>query len=231
MAFQGFPEAGLNFLVELAEHNSREWFEAHKDVYTSALQEPALALIEDVGERLQFISPAIRYDTRTNGSGSLMRINRDTRFSKDKSPYKDNLSLMFWEGDGKKTEEPAFGMRILDREGGLIAGMFGFDKTMLEAYRQAVLDEKMGEELNQIIHSLMATGYEVLGGDVYKSVPRGYPAEHPRAEYLKYRGLYARSADIPTSTLASPALVDEVMQHFQKMAPLQQWLVRVKQGL
>lgn len=231
MAFGGFPAEGLAFLSALTENNTREWFEANKAVYIKTLQEPALAFIGDVGERLQEISPAIRYDTRTNGSGSLMRINRDTRFSKDKSPYKDNISMMFWEGAGKKTEEPGFGMRIMDGSAGIIAGLFGFDKAMLEAYREAVLDDRYGVELDKLIKTLTKNGYEVIGGEAYKSVPRGYDAEHPRAEYLKYRGLYARYGDFPAEALAKASFVDEVVSHFKAMAPLQQWLVKVKQTI
>lgn len=231
MTFNGFSDAGLRFLDDLTANNTREWFEEHKDIYKNELQEPALAFISAVGERLQEISPAVRYDSRTNGGGSLMRINRDTRFSKDKSPYKDNISMMFWEGDGKKTEEPGFGMRIMDGNGGLISGMFGFDKPMLEAFRQAVLDDRFGAELDKIIKTLKKQGYEIEGGDLYKKVPRGYPEDHPRADYLKFRGLYARVETLTRETLTSPKLVDEVVGHFKAMAPLQQWLVKVKQTI
>ena len=113
--FNGFLAAGLQFLADLEVNNEKEWFEAHKDVYQSQLLEPATNFITAVGERLQSISNQIRYDTRTNGSGSLMRIYRDTRFSKDKTPYKTAVSGMWWQGEGKKMENPAMNLVLLER--------------------------------------------------------------------------------------------------------------------
>ena len=68
--FTGFPEAGLRFLEDLGTNNEKVWFEANKDVYKRELLEPAILFVTDLGERLQAIVPDIRYDTRTNGSGS-----------------------------------------------------------------------------------------------------------------------------------------------------------------
>ena len=87
--FEGIPEAGLHFLKELAENNNRPWFEAHKKAYQSQVEEPAVALVIALGERLKTLSPNLIYDTRTNGTGSLMRIHCDIRFSKDKTPYRN----------------------------------------------------------------------------------------------------------------------------------------------
>ncbi len=230
MGFKGFPKQGLDFLVALRENNTREWFNANKQTYKTQLQEPTLAFIDEVGERLQKISPHIRYDLSTNGSGSLMRINRDTRFSKDKTPYKDRIAFMFWEGDGKKTQEPGFGMQIESHSAGLMAGMFGFDKPMMTAYREAVLHDALGEALQSLLDDFKKGGvYEVDGGDTYKNVPRGLPSDHLRAELLKYRGLWIRQPAIDRAVLTSPDIVDVVVDHFTAMAPLQQWLVNVKQ--
>ena len=104
MTFTGFPREGIQFLRDIDDNNNRDWFEAHKHIYQTALVEPAQAFIVALGERLQTIAPNVQYDTRTNGSGSLMRIYRDVRFSKDKSPYKNWIGIVFWEGQGKKTD-------------------------------------------------------------------------------------------------------------------------------
>ena len=81
--FSGFPAEGLTFLAGLEANNNREWFNDHKDDYIQFVQEPMAAFVAALGPRLQDISPGIEYDTRTNGSGSMMRIYRDTRFSND----------------------------------------------------------------------------------------------------------------------------------------------------
>ena len=225
--FNGFPQAGLQFLADLAENNNKEWFTENKGVYRSQLLEPATEFIMAVGERLQSISGQIKYDTRTNGSGSLMRIYRDTRFSKDKTPYKTAVAGMWWEGEGKKTENPAFGFQITKDGMGVMAGMFGFGKEQLRAYREAVLDDTLGGALMDVVTAVTAGDqYEIMGAH-YKRVPRGFDAEHERAEYLKFNHLYAHPrAPIPASVLTSAELVDVCLAHFEHMAPIEQWLVK-----
>lgn len=108
-AFSGFPQAGLEFLANLATHNDRVWFEAQKKDYQTVLLEPAQAFVQALGVKLQTHSNGIHAGTRTDGKGVLMRLYRDTRFSPDKTPYHTHLSGLFWEGSQKKTERPAFG--------------------------------------------------------------------------------------------------------------------------
>ncbi len=176
---------------------------------------------------MQTLSDGIVYDTRTNGSGSLMRIHRDIRFSKDKTPYKIHISMMFWEGVGKKSENPGFGFRMDVTGGGVFSGMYGFNKPMLEAYRGAVADDKLGAELETTLESIRKAGDYEIGGEHYKRVPRGYDPEHKRADLLRYNTLYAHSP-IDPAVLTTPDLVDVCFEHCRKMFPLQQWLVKVK---
>ena len=227
--FTGIPAVGLHFLEALAENNIREWFEANKQTYLDQLQAPTLALIVELGKRLKTITPDIQYDTRTNGSGSLMRINRDTRFSPDKTPYKTNVTFMFWEGAGKKTEKPGFGMRFDASGGGLLAGIYGFPKPMLNAYREAVLDDELGPELIEAVEQVKKSGNYTIGGEQYRRVPQGFPADHERANWLRYGGLHAFAPQISPDELTSPQLVDHCFAHFVEMAPIQRWLVKVDQ--
>lgn len=223
-AFSGFPQAGVQFLRDLGENNNKAWFTAHKQTYLDAVQTPAVALVVALGERLQAHFPDIRYDTRTNGSGSLMRLYRDTRFSADKSPYKTNVAMMFTPGEDKKTEAPGFGLQITPEEVGLVAGIFTFSKPMLEAYRQAVLYEKAGSALEQAVEQVQKRGDYPLGGETYKRVPTGYDADHPRAHWLKFTGLYVYSPSISLKVAETPQLVDAVMEHYLNMAPIYEWL-------
>lgn len=226
--FTGFPQAGLQFLRDLSANNNKDWFDTHKNTYIETVRTPAQALVAALGERLQGISPDIRFDTRTNGSGSLMRINRDVRFSADKSPYKTNIAMMFWQGPGKKMDMPGFGLQISPfGETGTMGGMFGFSKTMLQAYREAVAHDDLGPALVEAVDAVRSAGEYRISGEHYKRVPRGFDADHPRAEWLKYAGLHATSPQIPDDVLTSPAMVDVCFDHFKNMAPIQQWLVRV----
>ncbi len=227
MTFDGFQKAGLDFLADLEINNERPWFEANKDVYKSALLAPTVDFVATVGERLQAeISSNLHYDTKTNGGGSLMRIYRDIRFSKDKTPYHTYLSGLFWEKPGKKNTRPGFGFRLRADGLDLVAGQFGFDKNGMEAYRAAVLDEELGPGLVEILGDLEKDGRYSINGDQYKRVPRGYDADHPRAELLKYKGLYAHPAPFGVDVVCSAEVVDQTMAQFEEMAPLERWLVK-----
>lgn len=154
-----------------------------------------------------------------------MRIYRDTRFSADKSPYKTNLGLIWWVGqpEGKKTEVPSFHF-WLDAQGAMMmAGIYKFDKAHLEAYRAAVDDEKRGTELAEITQKLMAEGYS-FGEPAYKKVPRGFAADHPRAELLKWDGLGAISPLISWEVVQKPDLVAVCLAHSRRLAPLMTWM-------
>ena len=225
--FDGFPMDGLRFLHGLSENNDKAWFDANKERYITGIVAHVPAFVAALGERLQAeISPGITYDTRTNGAGSMMRIYRDIRFSKDKTPYKTNVAFIFWEGPRKKMENPSFGFQFGAFGAGLFGGVWGFPKDMLAAYREAVVDERTGPELEAAIEAVRAAGYEV-SGDRYKRVPRGYDAEHPRAELLKYKGLHASAPQFDVELVTTPELVDVCFEHCKNMAPIQQWLVRV----
>lgn len=229
MTFTGFPREGIQFLRDIDDNNNRDWFEANKHIYQTALVEPAQAFIMALGERLQAIAPNVQYDTRTNGSGSLMRIYRDVRFSKDKSPYKNWIGIVFWEGQGKKTDNSSFYFGISGSGAGIHAGMYGFEPAMLAAYRAAVDDEGQGNALAEIVAGLQTAVYP-LHGDQYKQTPRGFAKDHPRADLLRYKGLYASAPQLDPDIVASSGLVDVCFAHCQKMAPLQQWLARVKRA-
>lgn len=226
MSFPGFPAAGITFLADLALHNDRAWFAAHKHRYQTTLLEPAQAFVLALGERLSTFVPDVHADPRTDGRGTLMRITRDTRFSRDKTPYKTNLSGLFWDGIGDKTASSAFGFRLQTAGMDLMAGMFLFPPTALASFREAVVDADHGIALAHILDTLNALpGYQVQG-ERYQRVPAGYDANHPRADLLRYKGLAIQPPTIGVDIVCSPQLIDICVAHFQAMAPLQQWLAK-----
>jgi len=226
--FEGYPPAALQFLTDLQDHNDRDWFNSNKQTYLDAIVAPTQAFVTDLGLRLKTISPAINFDTRTNGQGSMMRIYRDVRFSKDKSPYKTWVGVVFWEGSGKKMQVPSFYFHLESTGAFMYAGIHHFPKDLLGTYRDALVDDEMGEDFDNAIAQVTASGdYSLYNEPHYKRVPRGYDPEHPRAEWLKYNGFGISSPQILPDQLASPNLVDICYGHFRNMAPLQQWLVKI----
>jgi uncharacterized protein (TIGR02453 family) len=218
--FTGFPKETLRFYEELKENNFRDWFNERKDHYQEFVLKPAQAFVVAFGERLKAISDGFTYDTRTNGRGSILRIYRDIRFSKDKTPYNTHLRMRFGEGTREKGEHPGFFFGMDETGGRLLGGLHKFAKPTLDRYREAVDDVKVVEEIKA------QRGFEI-GGEHYKRVPRGYDADHPRADLLRYDALYVRSPEIPVSVLKKPDLVDTAYEHALRMAPVHHWLTQL----
>jgi hypothetical protein len=111
----------------------------------------------------------------------------------------------------------------------LMAGMFAF-KAALSMFRAAVVDEQLGRELVAILDSLGAQAAYQVRGEQYRRVPAGYDSNHPRAALLRYQGLYVHPPRLGVDVVCSATLVDRCFEHFQAMAPLQRWLVKVLQS-
>lgn len=225
--FSGFPQAGLQFFRDLAANNDREWFEAHKPTYLDQVVAPAQSFVLTLGPLLQTVVPGIVFDPRTNGSGSIRRIYRDIRFSKDKTPYNTHLGIVFWQGGQKRMGGASFYVHLSPTGGVIYTGMYEFSKPFLEAYRQAVVDEELGAELDDVLAALRQTGSYPVGGESYKRVPAGYDPQHPRADLLRYGTLYSESPRIDPPVVSTPELVEVCLEHCRQMAPLHRWLVSV----
>src|SRR5689334_9303124 len=110
--FPGFSPDLLDFLAVLRRNNSREWFAAHRDQYQRLLLEPARSFVMSMAELLPRLGPELHAEPRVHGS--ILAINRDTRFSPDKTPYKTHLDFWFWHGDGPSRERPGYFVRLDD---------------------------------------------------------------------------------------------------------------------
>lgn len=222
--FNGFAVETVRFYRDLTKHNDRAWFEANKDTYREKVLAPAQEFVLTMGERLERVAPGVVADPRTSGSGSIFRIYRDTRFSKDKRPYKTYLGILFWQGTGKKMENPGFYFHLEPKGLMLAAGAYTFTRPDLEAFRKAVIHRTRGPALAEAIRTVAGKGYEI-GGSHYKRVPRGFDPEHPNAEYLKHSGLYAYTEGKIPSELYTSELVGFCLQAFKDMYPIQEWIV------
>jgi uncharacterized protein (TIGR02453 family) len=223
VAFEGFPKEGLAFLAALAEHNDRAWFEEHRDTYERCLLEPARDFVVETGEELARRGIDVHAEPRVNGS--IFRINRDTRFSKDKRPYKTHLDLWLWQGDGPSRRCPGFFFRLRPDALVLGAGRHHLEPEPLDRFRQAAADTRTGEALVEAVERVEAAGF-TLGGERYKRVPAGFAAEGRRADLLRHEGLFAYEDVSPpppeTRTAGFPAFCAE---RFARLEPLQAWVV------
>ena len=223
-AFEGFPDEGFRFFRELSVNNNREWFAQHKQDYIDYLQTPAVSLVVELGERLKSEFPGIAYDLRTNGAGSIMRIYRDIRFSKDKTPYKTHLGINFWEGPQKKTG-PGFHL-FMDAEGAAFYGGYHvFPKEFLAAYRESVAKDVSGEKLRKALDDFGKNkGFE-YGGEQLKKVPPAFDKDSPRGDLLRYKGLWLKSSKLDLKTLGSRKLIDTCATSAHAMGSVHHWFV------
>jgi uncharacterized protein (TIGR02453 family) len=221
-SFAGFSRELLSFLAELEQNNHKAWFDRQRERYERLMLQPAKDFVAAMQPALATISPGLRAVPRIGGS--IMRIARDTRFSKDKAPYKTHLDMMFWEGAGASKESPSFFMRIGPRTLSIGAGLHGFTPAQLERYRQAVADEASGTALRDAIRAVSARGFE-LNEPHYKRVPQGFAADHPNGTLLRHRSLYAWRSDPVPEALFGPGAVEYCRQLFVALRPIQAWLV------
>jgi uncharacterized protein (TIGR02453 family) len=224
--FDGFPADALDFYAQVKQNNDRDWFAENKARFKSQVQEPGQDFVVAFGTAAQALSSGIRFDTSLNGSGSMMRIYRDVRFSKDKSPYKTYQGFGFWEGKSKKEPSSGIYLGFSDDGGAMHVGLHMFSKEYLSAYRDAVDDQREGEALAAALNKAKKQGY-TIHGEQLKKVPRGYDAEHPRGDLLKYKSLYVNAENIGPEIWSSSKLVPTLTKHFKALLPVHNWLVAV----
>lgn len=221
--FPGFSRDLVKFLRGLEANNKKAWFDANRTTYDAVYAEAAKDFVAAMSVPLQKIAPGIRAEPKVNGS--IMRINRDTRFSRDKTPFKSGMGLIFWEGAGKRMMHPGFYMWISPREVWLGAGLPEFQPPQLERYRRAAAEAKSGKALRDAVKKVQAKGDYNFAEPRYKRVPKDYDADHPNAEYLRRSGLFiGRHVKHPPELFTDKA-VKWAMAEFTRMAPVQRWLV------
>jgi uncharacterized protein (TIGR02453 family) len=207
----------FSFLDDLRANNDRDWFAANKHRYEQELLEPALAFVEDFAPLLEQISPHFRADARPNG-GSLFRIYRDTRFSKDKSPYKTNVGIHFRHERAKDAHAPGYYLHIGPDEVFAGGGIWHPDTKTITRIRDAIVAHPDGWR--------DATSEIALGnGDELKRVPSGYDKDHPLAEDLKRRN-FAAIERLSEKEATGPDFLQRYARACERMAPTVGFLCR-----
>jgi uncharacterized protein (TIGR02453 family) len=217
-----FTAATLAFLKDLAENNDREWFEENRDRYESHVKEPAQRFILAVGEELGRVSPHLRADPRPVG-GSLFRIYRDIRFSKDKRPFKTHTGIQFRHDRGKDAHAPGLYLHIEPRSCFLGMGTWRPASPALKKIRTALVDDPEGWRA--------ATGDPAfqeafeLGGESLTRGPRGFDMDHPLAEDIKRKDFIAVRS-LPQSFVTGPHVVEETLALAERGSSFMSFLCR-----
>jgi uncharacterized protein (TIGR02453 family) len=216
-AFPGFPPEAMPFLRDLAAHNDRDWFNARREVYEAAIRIPAEAFVEAVRPWLEDLAGHPL-------AAKVFRMHRDVRFSKDKSPYNTHLHIGFSDASpGVRQVGCGFYAGLETDRFVLGAGQFEATGPALDAFRAAIDDPSSGEALAAIVADLGARGFRIDGTEL-KRTPAPYPADHPRADLLRRKGVTAWRETTNAELISSPALMEFCEETFSALRPLHAWL-------
>lgn len=185
-----FTDNTFRFLDELAANNNKTWFEANKKNYELLVREPALDFIEEMGPVLATFAPSFRAVPRKIG-GSLMRVYRDTRFSRDKTPYKTNIGIQFRHQLGKDIHAPGFYVHIATDECFFAVGSWHPDSDTLSRIRNLIVEKPEKWIAARDDKKFMAQWS--LWGDSLTRPPRGFDIAHPLIEDIKRKDFVAMS--------------------------------------
>jgi uncharacterized protein (TIGR02453 family) len=200
-AFAGIPTAAFDFYEDLEADNTKSFWTAHKDVYEQSVRAP-----------LEALAAALEPEF---GPPKFFRPYRDVRFAKDKSPYKTHQGVWFGE-TSMYLHVSAAGL--------LLAG--GYHETssaQVDRLRRAVADDVAGAQLDRVLAALRRKDVSVDGNTITR-VPPGYPKDHPRADLLRYKSLFAQKDVGCPAWLATPKAKTEITKVFRVVEPLVAWL-------
>lgn len=172
----------FRLLVDLRDQNDRHWFLAHKDRYETAVRDPFLRFVADLGPLLQKLHPPFASDPSPVG-GSMMRVYRDIRFSRDKSPYKTCVAAHFRHTDPKAESAPALYLRLEPDKSRLGGGIWRPASPVAKRIRDAIVRDS--SRWRRITRRRRFTSTYTLAGESFKRTPRGYAPGHPLAEDLR----------------------------------------------
>jgi uncharacterized protein (TIGR02453 family) len=204
----------FRFLEDLKANNDREWFAANKDRYEREVRDPALDFVEDFAPYLHEISPHFVADSRPSG-GSLFRIHRDVRFSKDKSPYKTQVGIHFRHERAKDAHTPGFYLHLEPGSVFTGVGLWHADAPALLKIREAIVAGP--DRWRRATTSLR------LGGESLKRAPAGFDPEHPLVEDLKRKDFIA-SLELTQKEACAPGFIERFAGTCREASPLVRFL-------
>ncbi|HEX3087399.1 MAG TPA: DUF2461 domain-containing protein [Ilumatobacteraceae bacterium] len=204
MAFTGFPEEAIRFYEGLIADNSRTYWLANKPVFDRCVKAPMIALLEALDDF---------------GPFHVFRPNKDVRFAKDKTPYKDHIGA-YGESEG------GAGYYVHFSATGMLAGSgyYHMASDQLDRFRHALDSDKIGGEIVAITDSLAKKGLEFSAIGSLKTAPRGYARDHPRIELLRRKGLVGTRKWEPAKWMQTKAVVQRVREAWEAGAPMNAWL-------
>jgi uncharacterized protein (TIGR02453 family) len=216
LVFPGFPAEGLAFFAALQRHNRREWFQPRKAIFEEKLKQPMRELVSAVNAAMRSFAP----DYVTDPDKAIYRIYRDTRFSQDKTPYKNHIAATF-PRHGEKAFA-GFYFAVSHENVAIGGGAYRPEPETLLAIRQHLAERH--EEFRKIAGARAVRQlFGEVQGEKLTRVPKGYPCDHPAADLLRLKQ-YLLYVEMPPDLAATPAVYTEVVKHFRAMTPFVEFL-------
>jgi uncharacterized protein (TIGR02453 family) len=218
--FQGFPKDFFKFFKDLKANNNRGWFNDNKSRYYASVVNPVSEFIVCMAPRLRKISRHYTADPRPHG-GSMFRIYRDTRFSKDKTPYKTHAGVQFRHEAGKDAHAPGFYVHLADD--GLLfgGGVWNPAGPQLSLIRDYIADN--ARSWARIVNARKVKDVGGIRGDSLRRPPRGFDAQHVHIEALKRKSFYIMT-EAPAEDALKPEFIDAVTEGFRRAMPLNRFI-------
>ena len=215
-----FTPALFEFLSELADNNNREWFQDNKGRYERDVRDALVQFVSDFGERLREISPHMVADPRLSG-GSVFRIYRDVRFSKDKSPYKTNAGVHFRHEVGREVHGPGLYLHL---QPGFVfagAGIWRPNSGTVGKIRGAIVANP--DRWRSIVSDGEFTSVYTLEGESLKRAPKGIDPDHPLIDHLKLKSFVATTR-FTEEDACSPDFIDVYANACTVASPFSEFL-------
>ncbi len=215
-----FSPALFDFMVELAANNDKSWFDAHRDLFIRDVRDPLLRFITGFAPRLKAITPCFVADPRPNG-GSMFRIYRDIRFSKDKSPYKTHAAVQFRHESAGSVHAPGFYLHLAPGEVFVGLGLWHPEPGALKTIREhLVAEEARWREIRGEPRFVKALQ---MGGEAAKRPPAGFDPAHPLIEDLKRKDFIC-STTLREEEACAPDFLDRFTELCQTGSPFMEFL-------
>ena len=220
-----FTKRALTFFRGLARNNNKAWFEAHREEYENEVRQPMRELIDELDTRFAQFAPEIGGDTKR----SMFRINRDIRFSKDKSPYKTHAACWFHHRNasrnvGSEADAGSAGYYFHLEPGGrslIGAGLWMPPRLQLNRLRDAIHRDPCG--FDRMVRAIPKRFGGLDDESALKRMPRGYPEDHPAAKWLRYQS-FTTGRTLTDAQVISASLASFIVKEYEAMLPLVRWL-------
>jgi uncharacterized protein (TIGR02453 family) len=216
--FPGFPPEGLQFFRALARHNNRDWFQPRKATFEEQVKQPMRELVEALNGAMKSFAP----EYATDSGKAIYRIYRDTRFSKDKTPYKDHIAASFYRSGTGPHKYGGYYMEVSHKEVGVGGGVYMPEPEVLLGIREHIAANH--QKLRKILAApAVRRSLGELQGDQLARVPKGFPATHPAAGLLRFKSFFLY-VNLDPELATTPQFFTEVLARFRTMKPFLDFL-------